>query len=657
MTGVARGVASYVYDGLGRRINISANDGTSRTQVYSQGGQLLYGTRQGGTSTQTTRYIYLGGKAIGEVSGNTGTTYLHTDALGSVVATVGQVPASLTYSCPVGWTLSGTTCTQGTSSSMAATVTGYTCPAGSTLSGSTCSQPTTTTSAATPNYSCPAGWSLSGSSCSLTSSSAATPVYSCPAGYTLSGTICAGTSATAASATLSCKGQGSLQPYASSPSGSKCLTQNLIMKLFENPGEQCRDIAASKGLVLVGTPISGGTMTCVIGPASTYSCPAGTTQSGSSCLSNVALPASLGGYSCSSGTLSGSNCLSTGTSAASVGYSCPGGQTLSGASCIGSGTSSTAGTPIYGCPSGYTLVGSSCISQGTATTPATAAFTCAGGTLSGVNCSAALRRTRYEAYGNTAAGAVRSGIGFTGHVNDDDTGLVYMQQRYYDPIAARFMSVDPVTTDANTGGLFNRYEYVHSNPYRYTDPDGRVAFLMPFVVPVIEAIGAVLATQAGAAAVGVAGGVALGAAIHSESKPSTLSPGPNGKDSIPARGPGRDFTPDERAQNNANGDKNGCHTCGATEPGTKNGNWIPDHQPPTGLNDGGPQRLYPHCLGCSRQQGGQVNGEKTRGQSANQPGGDAKSSGDNVKSGGGEFQGTFRVEGRIESARLERQSK
>jgi RHS repeat-associated protein len=49
----------------------------------------------------------------------------------------------------------------------------------------------------------------------------------------------------------------------------------------------------------------------------------------------------------------------------------------------------------------------------------------------------------------------------------------YMQQRYYDPIAARFMSVDPVTTDASTGAMFNVYEYANNNPYRYTDPDGR----------------------------------------------------------------------------------------------------------------------------------------------------------------------------------------
>ncbi len=58
-------------------------------------------------------------------------------------------------------------------------------------------------------------------------------------------------------------------------------------------------------------------------------------------------------------------------------------------------------------------------------------------------------------------------------MNDIDTGLVYMQQRYYDPIAGRFLSIDPVVTDANTGGSFNRYNYAENNPYKFIDPDGR----------------------------------------------------------------------------------------------------------------------------------------------------------------------------------------
>jgi len=214
----------------------------------------------------------------------------------------------------------------------------------------------------------------------------------------------------------------------------------------------------------------------MIGPVPAYSCPAGATLSGSSCTAPVTQAASVSGYSCSSGTLSGSSCLSTSTAAASVSYSCAPGQALSGTSCSSSSTASTGGTPIYSCPADYTLAGTSCTQQGTATMVATASFSCASGTLSGANCLGALRRTRYEAYGNTAAGAVPTGLGFTGHVNDADTGLVYMQQRYYDPIAARFMSVDPIVTDPNTGKGFNVYEYANNNPYRYIDPDGRDAW-------------------------------------------------------------------------------------------------------------------------------------------------------------------------------------
>lgn len=86
-------------------------------------------------------------------------------------------------------------------------------------------------------------------------------------------------------------------------------------------------------------------------------------------------------------------------------------------------------------------------------------------------------RTRYEPYGMTVAGTSIPTIGFTGHVNDADTGLTYMQQRYYDPVAGRFLSEDPVLTDSNTGASFNRYVYANNNPYRYIDPDGRQGVL------------------------------------------------------------------------------------------------------------------------------------------------------------------------------------
>ncbi len=81
-------------------------------------------------------------------------------------------------------------------------------------------------------------------------------------------------------------------------------------------------------------------------------------------------------------------------------------------------------------------------------------------------------RLVHEPYGNTDPSAP-SGVGFTGHFRDREIELVYMQQRYYDPLAGRFLSVDPVSTSAKDGSYFNRYVYAANNPYKFKDPDGR----------------------------------------------------------------------------------------------------------------------------------------------------------------------------------------
>lgn len=84
-------------------------------------------------------------------------------------------------------------------------------------------------------------------------------------------------------------------------------------------------------------------------------------------------------------------------------------------------------------------------------------------------------RYEYTPYGVavTSVGAAPDGVGYTGHVNDPETGLVYMQARYYDPQIGRFLSVDPVTTHESPTGAFNRYRYASNNPYSFIDPDGR----------------------------------------------------------------------------------------------------------------------------------------------------------------------------------------
>jgi YD repeat-containing protein len=60
----APGRATYVYDGLGRRVSVVGTDGVNRIQVYSQGGQLLYVAPSGSSGT---KYIYLHNHQIAEV--------------------------------------------------------------------------------------------------------------------------------------------------------------------------------------------------------------------------------------------------------------------------------------------------------------------------------------------------------------------------------------------------------------------------------------------------------------------------------------------------------------------------------------------------------------------------------------------------------------
>ena len=127
---------------------------------------------------------------------------------------------------------------------------------------------------------------------------------------------------------------------------------------------------------------------------------------------------------------------------------------------------------------------------------------------------------------------------------------------------------------------------------------------------------ALIAAPAQLAAVAIPGNGALQGAknlLSNKSSVDTLKPGEHAGDSTPARGPQRDFTKGERDTVNSAGQETGCHTCGTKDPGTKSGNFVPDRQPPSGVNQNNqPQRLYPQCQGCSRTQGGQVNAAKKK---------------------------------------------
>ena len=81
----------------------------------------------------------------------------------------------------------------------------------------------------------------------------------------------------------------------------------------------------------------------------------------------------------------------------------------------------------------------------------------------------------YTPYGSTALGAPPNGPGYTGHVDDPETNLVYMQARYYDPVTGHFLSVDPKSLQIGNAFSFNNYDYANNNPILNIDPDGREA--------------------------------------------------------------------------------------------------------------------------------------------------------------------------------------
>ena len=77
----------------------------------------------------------------------------------------------------------------------------------------------------------------------------------------------------------------------------------------------------------------------------------------------------------------------------------------------------------------------------------------------------------YEAYGKTTGtGNFVNSFAYTGAVNDEETGLYYMNARYYDPGTGRFISQDSYRGGGEA--FWNLYLYCDSDPVNGTDPTG-----------------------------------------------------------------------------------------------------------------------------------------------------------------------------------------
>ena len=87
----------------------------------------------------------------------------------------------------------------------------------------------------------------------------------------------------------------------------------------------------------------------------------------------------------------------------------------------------------------------------------------------------------YQAFGQTqsSSGAVSNERGYTGHITDGETGLIYMVARYYDAQLGRFLSADTSVSDWENPQDLNPYSYVVNNPISNTDPTGHAPRLAP----------------------------------------------------------------------------------------------------------------------------------------------------------------------------------
>ncbi|MBK8252064.1 MAG: VCBS repeat-containing protein [Polyangiaceae bacterium] len=63
-------------------------------------------------------------------------------------------------------------------------------------------------------------------------------------------------------------------------------------------------------------------------------------------------------------------------------------------------------------------------------------------------------------------------LGYTGHEDDGEVGLVNMKGRMFDPKLGRFLSTDPIVQNWTFSQAWNPYSYVFNNPLTYTDPGG-----------------------------------------------------------------------------------------------------------------------------------------------------------------------------------------
>jgi RHS repeat-associated protein len=224
-------------------------------------------------------------------------------------------------------------------------------------------------------------------------------------------------------------------------------------------------------------------------------------------------------------------------------------------------------------------------------------------------------RERHAPFGKATqtfgvTGANDNQPGFTGHVADAFSDLVYMQARFYDPAIGRFYSIDPVGFTGDPAS-FNRYAYVHNDPVNKTDPTGE--FAIPLVYVAVVALAAVFFTADDVveAATGQSDGTIIGdTVLHGTTYQSGIQDqGRNGSSGGP--GAGKRFGKETPAQKAA---KEGvpCTYCGTettNEQGKPNSRERDHAFPKSRGGNNTKENEKDSCRSCNREKGAKTPSE------------------------------------------------
>lgn len=92
----------------------------------------------------------------------------------------------------------------------------------------------------------------------------------------------------------------------------------------------------------------------------------------------------------------------------------------------------------------------------------------------GNSTSSSRKEIEYDDFGNTDD--IIKGYGYNGEALDE-TGLIYLRARYYNPKIGQFIQEDSYVGEQKDIESQNRYAFVKQNPYKYVDKDGHMAIV------------------------------------------------------------------------------------------------------------------------------------------------------------------------------------